>query len=53
MQHAEESILEVKIEKGMKDEDRIVFEKQGDEHPGLPAGDIIFVLDEKARPFEE
>ncbi|KAF7312123.1 DNAj-like protein subfamily a member 2-like protein [Mycena indigotica] len=35
---------EVVIEKGMADKQRIVLAGAGDEEPGTPAGDVIFVL---------
>ncbi|KAF8368036.1 dnj-12, partial [Pristionchus pacificus] len=43
----EEQIIEVKIEPGMHDGEKIVFEGKGNEEPGLPPGDIIIVLDEQ------
>ncbi|KAF8525810.1 DnaJ-domain-containing protein [Hysterangium stoloniferum] len=35
---------EIFIEKGMPDNHRIVLQGQGDEDPGIPPGDVIFVL---------
>nr|GAT60989.1 DNAj-like protein subfamily a member 2-like protein [Mycena chlorophos] len=35
---------EVVIEKGMADKQRIVLAGAGDEEPGTPAGDVVFVL---------
>lgn len=44
----EKKILEVHIDKGMEDGQRITFSGEGDLEPGLEeAGDIIVVLDEK------
>ncbi|GMT29300.1 hypothetical protein PFISCL1PPCAC_20597 [Pristionchus fissidentatus] len=43
----EEQIIEVKIEPGMHDGEKIVFEGKGNEELGLPAGDVIIVLDEQ------
>lgn len=40
-------ILEVHIDKGMQDGQRIQFSGEGDQEPGLEPGDIIIVLDEK------
>ena len=40
-------ILEVHIDKGMKDEEKIVFRGEGDQQPGVESGDVIIVLDEK------
>ncbi|KAK7454465.1 hypothetical protein VKT23_011221 [Stygiomarasmius scandens] len=36
---------EIFIEKGMADRQRIVLTGAGDEEPGLPAGDVVFILD--------
>lgn len=44
----ERKILEVHIDKGMKDGQDIRFMGEGDQEPGLEAGDIIIVLDEKS-----
>jgi len=46
----ERKILEVHIDKGMEDEQKIVFSGESNEEPGVPAGDIIVVLDEKEHP---
>ncbi|CAG2101166.1 unnamed protein product [Medioppia subpectinata] len=44
----DKKILEVHIDKGMEDGQRIAFSGEGDMEPGLEmAGDIIVVLDEK------
>lgn len=43
-------ILEVHIDKGMHDSQRIQFSGEGDQEPGLEPGDIIIVLDEKDHP---
>lgn len=43
-------ILEVNVEKGMRDGQKIVFSGEGDQEPGLQPGDIIIVLEEKAHP---
>ena len=40
-------ILEVHIDKGMMDDQRITFSGEGDQEPGLEPGDIIIVLDER------
>ncbi|PIO65510.1 DnaJ central domain protein [Teladorsagia circumcincta] len=42
-----EEILEVHVEKGMKDGDKIMFEGRGDEDHDVPPGDIVIILDEK------
>lgn len=38
------------IDKGMEDEQKIVFSGESNQEPGIPAGDIIVVLDEKPHP---
>ena len=43
----EKKILEVRIDKGMKDGQKITFHGEGDQVPGLEPGDIIIVLDQK------
>lgn len=43
-------ILEVHVEKGMQDGQRIVFSGEGDQDPDLQPGDIIIVLDVKKHP---
>lgn len=39
--------MEVHVDKGMTDEQKIVFSGEGDQEPGLEPGDIIIVLEEK------
>ncbi|XP_051993987.1 dnaJ homolog subfamily A member 1-like [Xyrauchen texanus] len=46
----QKKILEVHIDKGMKDGQKIVFHGEGDQEPGLKPGDIIIVLDQKSHP---
>ena len=43
----ERKILEVSVDKGMEDGQKITFNGEGDQEPGLEPGDIIIVLDEK------
>ncbi|MEQ2188547.1 hypothetical protein GOODEAATRI_016219 [Goodea atripinnis] len=43
----QKKILEVHIDKGMKDGQKIVFHGEGDQEPGLEPGDIIIVLDQQ------
>ena len=43
----ERKILEVNVDKGMEDGQKITFGSEGDQEPGLEPGDIIIVLDEK------
>ncbi|XP_077301181.1 dnaJ heat shock protein family (Hsp40) member A4-like [Arctopsyche grandis] len=40
-------ILEVHVDKGMRDGQKIVFAGEGDQEPDLEPGDIVIVLDEK------
>eukprot|EP00095_Tigriopus_kingsejongensis_P005884 maker-scaffold38_size502422-snap-gene-4.25 protein:Tk05884 transcript:maker-scaffold38_size502422-snap-gene-4.25-mRNA-1 annotation:"heat shock protein 40" len=46
----ERKILEVAVDKGMEDGQKITFGGEGDQEPGLEPGDIIIVLDEKEHP---
>jgi DnaJ family protein A protein 1 len=43
----ERKILEVHIDKGMEDGQKITFYGEGDQVPGLEPGDIVIVLEEK------
>jgi len=43
----ERKILEVHIDKGMKDNQQIRFSGEGDQEPDLEPGDIVIVLDEQ------
>ncbi|KAF8623722.1 hypothetical protein AX17_007419 [Amanita inopinata Kibby_2008] len=40
----EKTRVEIAVEKGMTDRQRIVLAGAGDEQPGIPAGDVVFVL---------
>ncbi|KAK6458994.1 dnaJ class heat shock protein [Scheffersomyces xylosifermentans] len=44
---SERKILQVHIDPGMKDGQRIVFSGEGDQEPGITPGDVVFVVDEK------
>ncbi|XP_070536901.1 dnaJ homolog subfamily A member 1-like [Ptychodera flava] len=46
----ERKILEVHIDKGMRDGQKVTFQGEGDQEPGLEPGDIVIVLDEKEHP---
>jgi len=46
----EKKVLEVHIEKGMRDEQKIQFSGMSNEAPGVEPGDVIFVL--KQKPHE-
>jgi DnaJ family protein A protein 2 len=43
----ERKILQVNIDPGMKDGQRIVFLGEGDQEPDVIPGDVVFVVDEK------
>jgi len=43
----ERKILEVHIDKGMEDGQKISFTGEGDQSPGLEPGDILIILEEK------
>lgn len=47
---SDRKILTVNIERGMKGGQRITFEGEGDQAPGIIPGDIIIALDEKPHP---
>lgn len=46
----EKKVLEVNVEKGMQNGQRIVFEGEADESPDTVTGDIVFVLQLKDHP---
>uniref|UniRef100_A0A3Q3WJW0 Uncharacterized protein n=1 Tax=Mola mola TaxID=94237 RepID=A0A3Q3WJW0_MOLML len=46
----QKKILEVHIDKGMRDGQKIVFHGEGDQEPGIEPGDIITVLDQREHP---
>ena len=46
----DKSMLEVNIEKGMKNDDKIVFRGQADEAPGVEPGDLVFMVREGEHP---
>ncbi|GFY92699.1 DNAJ homologue 3 [Actinidia rufa] len=46
----EKKVLEVHVEKGMQNGQRIVFKGEADEAPDTVAGDIVFVLHQKEHP---
>lgn len=46
----ERKVLECTILKGMKDGQKITFDREGDQAPDIEPGDVIIVLDEKEHP---
>jgi len=43
----ETKVLEVHIDKGMRDSEKIVFRGEGDQTPGVEAGDVIIIVQQK------
>lgn len=46
----DKKILEVHIDKGMEDEQRITFSGESNQEPGVPTGDVVIILEQ--RPHE-
>ncbi|KAG8906322.1 hypothetical protein FRB99_007102 [Tulasnella sp. 403] len=46
----EKKRLEIFVEKGMSDKQKIVLHGEGDQEPGAEAGDLVFVLKQTAHP---
>lgn len=44
---SETKILEVHVDKGMKDGEKVVFRGEGDQHPNVEPGDVIIILSQK------
>ena len=42
--------LEIDVKPGWKQGTRVTFQGKGDERPGMPAGDLVFVVQEKPHP---
>ncbi|KAJ3303555.1 Type I HSP40 co-chaperone [Kappamyces sp. JEL0829] len=47
----ERKILEVFVEKGMQDGQKVTFTGEGDQAPGIIPGDIVIVIEEKPHNF--
>ncbi|KAJ3036531.1 Type I HSP40 co-chaperone [Rhizophlyctis rosea] len=47
---SERKILEVHIDKGMQDGQKITFSGEGDAAPNVTPGDVVIVIDEKPHP---
>ncbi|KAJ5067843.1 DNAj-like-2 isoform a-related [Anaeramoeba ignava] len=48
---AQEKVLDVFIERGMKEGEKIIFQGEGDQYPGVIPGDIIVIIQEKPHPI--
>jgi len=48
---SQRKVLEVHIDKGMKDGQKIVFNGEGDQAPGVIPGDVVIVLEQKPHPI--
>jgi len=46
----ERKTVQAHIDKGMKDGQKIMLTGGGEQEPGIPAGDLVFVLDEQEHP---
>jgi DnaJ family protein A protein 2 len=46
----ERKVLEVFIDKGMQEGQRITFTGEGDQAPGIIPGDVVIVIEEKEHP---
>ncbi|KAG8231208.1 hypothetical protein J437_LFUL010905, partial [Ladona fulva] len=46
----ETKILEVHVDKGMKEGQKIYFRGEGDQQPDVDTGDVIIILQQKAHP---
>lgn len=44
---SETKILEVHVDRGMRDGEKVVFRGEGDQHPNTEAGDVIIILAQK------
>uniref|UniRef100_A0A2R5LMI6 Putative molecular chaperone n=1 Tax=Ornithodoros turicata TaxID=34597 RepID=A0A2R5LMI6_9ACAR len=44
----ETKVLEVHVDKGMRDSERIVFKGEGDQQPGTEPGDVVIILQTKS-----
>ncbi|KAK9762371.1 Type I HSP40 co-chaperone [Basidiobolus ranarum] len=47
---SERKVLEVHIDKGMRDGQKVAFHGEADQAPGVVPGDIIIVIEEKSHP---
>ncbi|XP_013776656.1 dnaJ homolog subfamily A member 2-like [Limulus polyphemus] len=48
---SEKKILEVYVDKGMQDGQRIQFKGEGDQKPGMEPGDVLIILQEKPHTY--
>lgn len=45
--------MEVRIEKGMKDDEEIIFPKEASQMPGVTSGDLVFTIKQTPHPLFE
>ena len=49
--HKEDKTLNIVIEKGMRNKEKIVFQREAEQHPDLTPGDLIVILNQKPHYF--
>ncbi|XP_042296220.1 dnaJ homolog subfamily A member 1-like [Sceloporus undulatus] len=47
----EKKLLDICVEKGMADRQKLTFHQEGDQVPGFQPGDVVIVLDQKQHPI--
>lgn len=47
----EEKVMSVQVGAGWRAGTKVTFQKEGDQAPGCPAGDVVFTLRERPHPF--
>lgn len=46
----DKKIIQVHVDRGMSDGEKVTLSGEGDQEPGIQPGDIIIVVDEKPHP---